>query len=532
MGKNINIKKAFEQTDFTPEQVEEIRRCMYGYDNPETGKFESGPIYFAKNYVRIQHPKRGDIPFILYEYQERMMNMFLKNNKVIVLSARQTGKSVTSSVFLLWFAIFNPNVTVLIAANRNANAMEMISRIGYAYEYLPMWMKPGVTDDGWNKHTLKFDNKSRIVSDATSANTGRGMSISLLYLDEFAFVAPNVQEEFWTSILPTLSTGGACIMTSTPNGSVDKFSSIWRASNHDSNTDGLTFKPIHVKWDEPPGRDEAFKASNIALLGEIKWKQEYECEFLSSDPLLIDSMILNQLEQHIKQPIREDVGFKFYQQLQPNKTYLVGVDPATGSGADFSTILVYDFQDLTMVAQYRSNTVSSPHLYAHLKLLLNKISAVGSTSYFSIENNGVGEGMVALYENDENVPDNAEFVSEDGKDRLGMRTENRVKLRTCLTVKQMVESGVLEVKSELLHKEFKSFIVTRGNYAAQVGATDDLISALLIVVRILEELATYEQRAFDMMNSYEKVGSFNRETATSESYEEYDEEYIPDGFLI
>ena len=609
MGKNVNIKKAFEQTEFTPEQVEEIRRCMYGHDNPETGKFESGPIYFAKNYVRIQHPKRGDIPFILYDYQERMMNMFLKNNKVIVLSARQTGKalsldteiptptgwttmgdiqvgdwvlgadgkptqveaisnimhnhtcyevkvstgqtviadaehlwevrdeytrktkilttqqmvdtkilndntqarytiktckpleldeaelpvdpytlgawlgggnsctgeivfheddsfiveqissdlvyrnvspdrehikvttipnlrtgvrelgllqnkhipisylrssfnqrlallqgvmdtdgtvdglgrgqcqivsanerlandilelastlglnptlshrvvgeferwevnfsayrsdivvfrmprklkllkdaphtthsqttnkrsivsiievesvpvkcirvsnidhlflygremvpthnSVTSSVFLLWFAIFNPNVTVLIAANRNANAMEMISRIGYAYEYLPMWMKPGVTDDGWNKHTLKFDNKSRIVSDATSANTGRGMSISLLYLDEFAFVAPNVQEEFWTSILPTLSTGGACIMTSTPNGSVDKFSSIWRASNHDSNTDGLTFKPIHVKWDEPPGRDEAFKASNIALLGDIKWKQEYEC---------------------------------------------------------------------------------------------------------------------------------------------------------------------------------------------------------------------------------------------------------------
>ena len=275
---------------------------------------------------------------------------------------------------------------------------------------------------------------------------------------------------------------------------------------------------------------------DLIEVGDHKYKTNsvisHNCEFLSSDPLLIDSMILNQLEAGIKQPIREDVGFKFYQQLQPNKTYLVGIDPATGSGADFSTILVYDFQDLTLVAQYRSNTVSSPHLYAHMKLLLNKISAVGSTTYFSIENNGVGEGMVALYENDENVPKNAEFVSEDGKDRLGMRTENRVKLRTCLTVKQMVESGVIDVRSELLHKEFKSFIVTRGNYAAQVGATDDLISALLIIVRLLEELATYEQRAFDVMNSYEKVGSFNRETATDDSYEEYDEEYIPDGFLI
>lgn len=275
---------------------------------------------------------------------------------------------------------------------------------------------------------------------------------------------------------------------------------------------------------------------DLIEVGDNKYKTNsvisHNCEFLSSDPLLIDSMVLNHLESSIKQPIREDVGYSFYQQLHPNKTYLVGVDPATGSGADFSTILIYDFQDLTLVAQYRSNTVSSPHLYAHLKLMLNKISAIGSTSYFSIENNGVGEGMIALYENDENVPNNAEFVSEDGKERLGMRTENRVKLRTCLTVKQMIESGVLDIRSELLHKEFKSFIVTRGNYAAQVGATDDLVSALLIVVRLLEELATYEQRAFDIMNSYEKVGSFNSDDTADESYTDYDDSYIPDGFLI
>ncbi len=275
---------------------------------------------------------------------------------------------------------------------------------------------------------------------------------------------------------------------------------------------------------------------DLIEVGDHKYKTNsvisHNCEFLSSDPLLIDSMILNQLEDQLNQPIREDMGFKFYQQLQPNKTYLLGVDPATGSGADFSTMLVYDFQDLSLVAQYRSNTVSSPHLYAHLKLMLNKISAIGSTTYFSIENNGVGEGMVALYENDEKIPDNAEFVSEDGKERLGMRTENRVKLRTCLTAKQMIESGTIDVKSELLHKEFKSFIVTRGNYAAQSGATDDLISALLIVIRLLDELATYEQRAFDLMNSYEKVGSFNKETAASESYNDYDDDYIPDGFLI
>lgn len=139
--------------------------------------------------------------------------------------------STVAAAFLLWYSIFNFDKTVLIASRANDHAMEMIERIRFAYEYLPFWIKPGVRDDGWNKHTLGFDNGSRIMSTATSENAGRGYAISLLYLDEFAFVAPNIQELFWTSISPTLSTGGSCIMTSTPNGDMDIYAEIWRGAN-------------------------------------------------------------------------------------------------------------------------------------------------------------------------------------------------------------------------------------------------------------------------------------------------------------
>lgn len=277
MAKNPRIKKAGDVCDLTAEQLTEIHRCMYGYDDPILGRRLSGPVYFARNYARIQHPKKGDISFEMYPFQERMIDLYLNNNKVIVLASRQVGKTTVAMAFLLWYAIFVPNKTILIAANRNKNAMEIIDKIQYCYEYLPLWMKPGVEDDGWNKHECKFDNKSRIISDATSGSTGRGFSISLLYLDEFAFVAPNVQEEFWTSILPTLSTGGAAIITSTPNGAVDKFATIWRGAIHDSNTNGVQFVPMQVHWDEPPGRNEKFKQDHIAMLGELKWRQEYEC---------------------------------------------------------------------------------------------------------------------------------------------------------------------------------------------------------------------------------------------------------------
>ena len=106
--------------------------------------------------------------------------------------------------------------------------MEMIFRIRFMYERLPHWLKAGLADDGWNKHSIGFDNGSRIISQATSENTGRGLAISLLFLDEFAFVRDSVQVEFWTSIAPTLATGGSCIITSTPNGDTNIFAQVLR----------------------------------------------------------------------------------------------------------------------------------------------------------------------------------------------------------------------------------------------------------------------------------------------------------------
>src|ERR1700722_11179338 len=221
------------------------------------------PVYFIQKYVKIQHPTLGIIPFKLRPYQIKMILAYNSKRFTIVLSARQTGKSETAGAYLLWYACFHDAKNVLIASNKNSNAMEMIHRIRLGYENLPHWLKPGVTEDGWNKHNIGFDNGTRIISEATSEKSGRGLSISLLFLDEFAHVAQNIQEEFWISIEPTLSTGGSCIMTSTPNGDSDIFAQTWNGAIVEANG----FCPIEVKWDEPPGRDEKFKEETIARIG-------------------------------------------------------------------------------------------------------------------------------------------------------------------------------------------------------------------------------------------------------------------------
>ena len=111
---------------------------------------------------------------------------------------RQTGKSTSAAGYLLWYAMFVPDSTILIAAHKYTGAQEIMQRIRYAYENCPDHIKAGCTT--YNKGSLDFENGSRIVSATTTENTGRGMSISLLYLDEFAFVRPSIATEFWTAI--------------------------------------------------------------------------------------------------------------------------------------------------------------------------------------------------------------------------------------------------------------------------------------------------------------------------------------------
>lgn len=488
-AKNVNVKKANQQHEYTPEQVRELGLCV------------EDPIYFIKKYVMIKHPVRGSIPFDMYLYQERMIKAFMENKFCVALASRQVGKSITAAAYILWFSIFHFDKTILIASNKNKNAMLMIRHIQFAYENLPMWIKPGVTEIGWNRHSVEFDNGSRIESTATTEDAGRSMSISLLYCDEFAFVKPNIQEEFWTSIEPTLSTGGSCIMTSTPNGDINIFAQIWRGALVGANG----FFPIEVTWNEPPNRDQKFKEDTIAKIGERKWLQEYDCQFLSSDALLVDSLTLINLTNTIKniKPAFEIRDVIFWKEPLPNHTYLIGVDPSTGSGKDFSAIEVYEFPSMEQVAEYRSNSVSSTSIYQVLRNILFYFEKKESAVYFSVENNGVGEGIISLFEADEHPPLTAEFVSETGKERRGITTTAKSKMRCCLSLKEMIEKGTIGIKSTIMLQEIKEFVRKRGAYEARRGSTDDSVAATLVAIRLMEEISTYDQDAYNKLFSQE-----------------------------
>jgi len=276
MSKSLDgvlTKKAHATDTYTEEQIDQLARCT----DPNTGY-----LYFAKNFAYIQHPVKGRLLFDPYEYQERLMSSYHNYRFNINMLARQTGKTTCAAIYLCWYAMFHADQTILIAAHKYSGAQEIMQRLRYVYELCPDHIRAGVTS--YNKQSIEFENGSRIVAQTTTDNTGRGMSISLLYCDEFSYVQPTIAEDFWTSISPTLATGGRAIITSTPNSDEDTFATLWKQAEQTFDENGNEqevgingFHAFKVTWEEHPDRDQEWKAAELGRIGEERFRREYDC---------------------------------------------------------------------------------------------------------------------------------------------------------------------------------------------------------------------------------------------------------------
>jgi hypothetical protein len=250
----------------------------------------------------------------------------------------------------------------------------------------------------------------------------------------------------------------------------------------------------------------------------------HNCDFLSSEALLVNSLKLAEVTQRLSriQPMYVIDEVVFWYDIKPGGTYLVGVDPATGTGKDFTVITVYHFPSMRQVAEFRSNTMSPNDSYKVLKNILIFLENKGTMVYFSVENNGVGEGIISLFEADENSPTNSEFVSEEGKGKRGFFTTARSKMKACVNFKEMFEKDNIHITSPILLQELKTFVRTKGAYDHLPGSTSDCIAATLTVIRLIEEIATYDQNAFDKL--YSTTGFTQWENENIEYNENSDED--------
>jgi len=489
------VKSPYKKTEFqSQEQLIQFVKCC---------DTTLGYLYFMDNFFYIQHPTRGRMLYHPYDYQKRLIDTYHRYRFSISLMPRQTGKSTSAAGYLLWYAMFVPDSTILIAAHKFAGAQEIMSRIRFAYENCPDYIRAGAAS--YNKGSIDFDNGSRILSATTTDNTGRGLSISLLYADEFAFVRPTIAREFWTSMAPTLSTGGKAIITSTPNSDEDMFAYIWKLANktmdeHGNSTElGINgFKAYRAYWHEHPDRDEAWAIEQRGQLGEDRFRREMDCEFIIADETLINPSKLLELEG--QEPLERMGQVRWYKRPTRGNIYTVGLDPALGTGGDSAGIQIFEASTTTQIGEWKHNKTSIPEqikLLASITSYIEECTGEPNNIYYSIENNGIGEAaLISLLEfGEENIK--GCMISESkgaGNTRRysrGFNTTNRSKLAACAKFKTLIESGKLRILSKPLVSELKSFVASGGSYKAKIGETDDLIMAALLNIRIIQHLQNY-----------------------------------------
>jgi hypothetical protein len=495
------VKPAHKKINYTQDQVLEFKNCC---DN------DSGPLYFMQKYMKIQHPTRGGIDFEPYDYQLDLIENYNNYRYSINMLGRQMGKTTVAAGYLLWYAMFKPDSTILVAAHKAAGASEIMQRIRYAYENVPDYIRAGVAE--YNKGSITFDNGSRIVSSTTTENTGRGMSLTLIYCDEFAFVRNTIAKEFWTSLSPTLATGGKAIVTSTPNNDDDQFATIWRGANKMFDEHGNEqevgvngFKPFLAKWDEHPERDEAWALQEKSSIGTERFRREHECEFVIYDETLISPLKL--VDMHGIDPIRQMGQVRWYKHPHPNCTYVVSLDPSAGTGGDYSAIQVIELPTMTQIAEWQHNrTPVEGQMRTMMEILQYLKELQVQQIYWSVENNSIGEAALVVIRDtgEESFP--GDMLHEPKKiqgqkGRKGFHTSHRTKVEACVQLKRFIEQDKFKLNSKALISELKNFVAKGNSFCAKPGEHDDLVMSFLLGVRMISYISTFEDEVYNIVNS-------------------------------
>ena len=454
---NPNVKKDGVQQNWDAESIREYTRCL------------KDPAYFIKNYIKVISLDEGLVPFNLYPYQEKMINHFHDNRFSIVLACRQSGKSITSCGYLLWNALFQPEQTVAILANKGSTAKEMLARITLMLENLPFFLQPGCKS--LNKTSIEFSNNSKILSAATSSSSIRGLAVSTLFLDEFAFVQNDA--EFYTSTYPVISSGKntKIIVTSTPNGLGNVFHKLWEGAVQKTNN----FAPFTVHWWDVPGRDEKWKQETIANTSEMQFRQEYEVNFLGSSNTLINGDML--LKMQSVNPIYEQDSARVFERPNVDDEYIMTVDVGKGRGQDYSTFSIIDVsaRPFRQVAIYRNNEIS-PLLFPDI---IQKYAQTYNNAHVVIENNDQGAVVCnGLYY--ELEYENVHVESALKSSGIGVTMTKKVKRIGVSNLKDLIEQGQLEIPDAYTIMELSTFVAKGSSYEASNGQHDDLVMNLVM----------------------------------------------------
>lgn len=471
-------------------------------------KCASDAVHFMKRYCFIQHPTRGKILFNLYQFQEQTLRDLMMYDYNLILKSRQLGISTLVAGYSLWLCMFNNDKNVLVIATKQDVAKNLVTKVREMYANLPVWLKKQTVTNENNKLSMRFVNGSQIKAVASSPDAGRSEALSLLIMDEAAFITDI--NEIWTSAQQTLATGGKCIALSTPNGVGNWFHKQWQAAEAKKNK----FHTIRLKWDVHPERDQTWRNSQDELLGPHQAAQECDTDFLSSGNSVIEMSTLGFYEKtFIKDPIEMrgfDRNYWIWEYPDYTKQYIVAADVARGDGSDYSAFHVIDIVNLVQVAEYSGQLGTKE--YGNL---LVGVGTEYNNALLVVENASIGWAAIQQiidrqYQNlfysykDLKVVDvqaylNKGYDLKNKEDMVPGFTTSGTTRPLIISKMEMIfrERGCI-IQSKRLLDELMVFIWKNSRPEAQHGYNDDLVMSWAIGLWVRDTALFLRQQGIDL----------------------------------
>ena len=523
----------------------------------EIAKCSKDPVYFLTKYGRVRDPIKGIVPFNLYDYQEGCIQSFKEKRFNIWLKTRQTGASTIAAGYISWLICFKSAKEIVVVANKKKNAQGFIRKVKLIIKACPKWLIPEIDNDNMGSIVLK--NGSRVEAEATTSDSARSESLSLLVIDEAAAIETNKVNDLWAAAYPTLSLGGSGIIISTPKGVGNFYHKQWIAAENGEND----FNKIKVHWTMHPvyskgtvwtcqecnfkqdqsdfnhpvcdacGKSSLKPSSpwyvdQCRQLGDPrKIAQELDMDFLGSGDNVIQNEYIKQAETNVIPP-KTISGFDnnlwIWEEPKEKSEYLISADVSRGDGSDYSACHVLKLDKLTteQVAEYKGKL--PPDIYAKLLVELgrkynNALLAVEANSIgyatclkiVELEYPNIFYSMRGQFTNRDKRKLEKSMLNSDGM-VPGFQTTTATRPLVVTQLEEKVRTETVIIRSTRTVTEFRTLIwKPNGKAEALDGYNDDLSMALgiglLIIDTTLNDLISTKESIIASLTNYSRTSS-------------------------
>jgi hypothetical protein len=489
---------------------------------------------WIKAFIKIVDKDTKTVPFVLTPEQKVFINGLEKFN--IVLKSRQLGLSVSSVALAIRQCVVYPNSACLLVSHDQKSCNSIFDKLKQQFNSLPNWLRPKTIAN--NRAEIKMVNGSKIVcSVAGSRDVGRGDTLQLVHLSEFAFWK-NPEKQL-NSITQGLSANGKLIIESTANG-LNNFHDLYFQSANNENS----FKSFFFNWIDGSSlftKDyensvEIYKSKNGKLLAvdefddeeieltklgmtlsQAMWRRlkvassgldsfhmEYPSTpieaFISTGSSIFESKRINSSEiglVHDKVtyiPKANIIGmplvlsnhyaksFFAWKIPKAGDKYFVGADLSEGVGKDYSVVEVFN-KEGEQCAEFVNNKLK-PYQMAEV---INEVGLFYNKALITVEKASGGHSAIERLRLDYKYMNMTKYQSYDQFQKahwqIGFDTNPKSKSIIINDFVEMFSTGAMKINSRKLLNEMKIFEVNdSGKMAASGAGHDDTVMATAFAI--------------------------------------------------